>query len=418
MAKVVYVVEEERSSFSFFVSMLLNKWVLLALLIWYVYRTITVKIRSANLTRAQANSMKWGLIGLVLFALAERAEDFWEGLNPRIIRVWHILLQIGLVRRDSLSLKGEEHGLGYSFLASFCCCFAGRLVAGLEAWRIPDLVVDGTIFEFLGCWLIVSLLTKTKMWFIFGFPGLLLRKILYVGWGLNKIRQIERVWKPFAFTLLAFPATYLPWTTKIFYFTIRNIAGRTSRKLTDKIIAPKNKTKKEEKLDAKEEAERIAEEETSSQFSPPPSGKKKKKTVVNKKELLHELDDFFFVAPRTWQKQLAWNAVMLTIMSITQGDTMESIIEHTYCDDEDDFWCIPPAWNLHVHFPRFCFIIIALYIMHYYQQMAPPVAKFAKSDPQVVAQRKADKKERKKRDKEKVKQRKAAEKAAKKTKQA
>ena len=56
--------------------------------------------------------------------------------------------------------------------------------------------------------------------------------------------------------------------------------------------------------------------------------------------------------------------------------------------------------------------------MHYYQQMAPPVAKFAKSDPQVVAQRKADKKERKKRDKEKVKQRKAAEKAAKKTKQA
>ena len=248
-------------------SMLLNKWVLLALLIWYVYRTITVKIRSANLTRAQANSMKWGLIGLVLFALAERAEDFWEGLNPRIIRVWHILLQIGLVRRDSLSLKGEEHGLGYSFLASFCCCFAGRLVAGLEAWRIPDLVVDGTIFEFIGCWLIVSLLTKTKMWFIFGFPGLLLRKILYVGWGLNKIRQIERVWKPFAFTLLAFPATYLPWTTKIFYFTIRNIAGRTSRKLTDKIIAPKNKTKKEEKLDAKEEAERIAEEETSSQFS-------------------------------------------------------------------------------------------------------------------------------------------------------
>ena len=113
MAKVVYVVEEERSWFSFFVSMLLNKWVLLALLIWYVYRTITVKIRSANLTRAQANSMKWGLIGLVLFALAERAEDFWEGLNPRIIRVWHILLQIGLVRRDSLSLKGEEHGLGY-----------------------------------------------------------------------------------------------------------------------------------------------------------------------------------------------------------------------------------------------------------------------------------------------------------------
>jgi hypothetical protein len=105
-------------------------------------------------------------------------------------------------------------------------------------------------------------------------------------------------------------------------------------------------------------------------------------------------------------------------MSITQGDTMESIIEHTYCDDEDDFWCIPPAWNLHVHFPRFCFIVIALYIMHYYQQMAPPVAKFAKSDPQVVAQRKADKKERKKRDKEKVKQRKAAEKAAKKTKQA
>ena len=100
MAKVVYVVEEERSWFSFFVSMLLNKWVLLALLIWYVYRTITVKIRSANLTRAQANSMKWGLIGLVLFALAERAEDFWEGLNPRIIRVWHILLQIGLGRRD------------------------------------------------------------------------------------------------------------------------------------------------------------------------------------------------------------------------------------------------------------------------------------------------------------------------------
>ena len=71
MAKVVYVVEEERSWFSFFVSMLLNKWVLLALLIWYVYRTITVKIRSANLTRAQANSMKWGLIGLVLFALAD-----------------------------------------------------------------------------------------------------------------------------------------------------------------------------------------------------------------------------------------------------------------------------------------------------------------------------------------------------------
>ena len=218
----------------------------IAFFFWALYKAFTFKSwfkkfnEKAGGFASLSNADKAMFVVNVVF-YAPYILKFLDKFSPRYVRFWHGLTQCMLIRRDSLNVTGteKEHGLAYYFAASMACQLAGRVPFAIDSLNPLGVIGDNAVFDALVATVIVHFLSVKTLKSVFGAKGASTRKFLFTGWGMNKIRQLKRFAGSltgagaYDFTLLAMPVTLLPWVFKVAFFSCVNIAGRSSRELTN-----------------------------------------------------------------------------------------------------------------------------------------------------------------------------------------
>jgi hypothetical protein len=362
----------------------------IAFFFWALYKAFTFKSwfkkfnDKANSLSSLSTADKAMFVVNVVF-YAPYILKFLDKFSPRYVRFWHGLTQCMLIRRDSLNVTGteKEHGLAYYVVAAMACQLAGRVPFAIDSLNPLGVIGDNAVFDALVATAIVHLLSVKMLKSFFGAKGASTRKFLFMGWGMNKIRQLKRfagALTPGAydFTLIATPVNLLPWVFKVAFFSCVNIAGRTSRELTNewllrletrRILAgaaagertaptPSKAEKKAQKRAAKLAADR-------GKLASPHAATSLSLTLEAKRVAR----DVFLTFVKPWRKQYVWNVVLLVAVVVTQSDATLALLGPT----------LGPFAQTQTR------MVIFTYVLYFYDSLGEPIAKFAMTDEDHVA---------------------------------
>lgn len=371
----------------------------IAFFFWALYKAFTFKSwfkkfnEKAGGFASLSNADKAMFVVNVVF-YAPYILKFLDKFSPRYVRFWHGLTQCMLIRRDSLNVTGteKEHGLAYYFAASMACQLAGRVPFAIDSLNPLGVIGDNAVFDALVATVIVHFLSVKTLKSVFGAKGASTRKFLFTGWGMNKIRQLKRFAGSltgagaYDFTLLAMPVTLLPWVFKVAFFSCVNIAGRSSRELTNEWLknlevrrilsgasagektAPKQS--KAEKKAQKSAAKLAAARGKLASPYKSKSLKLKAKRVAR---------DVFLTFVKPWRKQYVWNVVLLVATTLTQSSATLALLG--------------PTVGAFVQTQTR--MVIFTYVLYFYDSLGKPIAKFAMTDEDHVGLGKAAKEAKK-----------------------
>jgi hypothetical protein len=371
----------------------------IAFFFWALYKAFTFKSwfkkfnEKAGGFASLSNADKAMFVVNVVF-YAPYILKFLDKFSPRYVRFWHGLTQCMLIRRDSLNVTGteKEHGLAYYFAASMACQLAGRVPFAIDSLNPLGVIGDNAVFDALVATVIVHFLSVKTLKSVFGAKGASTRKFLFTGWGMNKIRQLKRFAGSltgagaYDFTLLAMPVTLLPWVFKVAFFSCVNIAGRSSRELTNEWLknlevrrilsgasagektAPKQS--KAEKKAQKSAAKLAAARGKLASPYKSKSLKLKAKRVAR---------DVFLTFVKPWRKQYVWNVVLLVATTLTQSSATLALLG--------------PTVGAFVQTQTRT--VIFTYVLYFYDSLGKPIAKFAMTDEDHVGLGKAAKEAKK-----------------------